>query len=307
MNNQNPFSIYDFLGYLIPGAFTLCISNWLYLVLNTASGYLNSFYEIISFLEAKPIYYYIPITILAYFIGHLSSFVSSITVEKYANWKNGYPSKYILGYKLESIWDLRFSTPSSKVTDILWRVFLVIFLSPIFLMDVLLGDNLNFKNFYVKSLNANSVKALKKKINEFHKSIGVEPDFFESSSNNNDYHRAISHYVYDKFSSHRNRMTNYVALYGFLRNLSFILSTITLIITTNYIIEIFRFIINYDNYNSDSIIIFKDYLFNIVNHHFVMIVILLLLSFLAYMAFMKFFRRYTLEAFMLLLIDKDIK
>ena len=42
--------------------------------------------------------------IISYAIGHLLSFISSVTIEKYGNWKYGYPSKTVIGFEKNSYW-----------------------------------------------------------------------------------------------------------------------------------------------------------------------------------------------------------
>lgn len=93
VNKQNPFSLYDFLGYLIPGA--LLIYAFLIIrFINRASKFdVDLLIENLSRVKLENIF---PFIIAAYALGHILSYASSITIESYANWKYGYPSKYLL-------------------------------------------------------------------------------------------------------------------------------------------------------------------------------------------------------------------
>lgn len=91
---KNPFSLFDFLGYIFPGAFTLLVIFYfvkmepldfvepMYIsdMMVTVKGWLNVSESIVScsvFL------------ILSYILGHLVAYISSITIEKFVIWWYG--------------------------------------------------------------------------------------------------------------------------------------------------------------------------------------------------------------------------
>jgi hypothetical protein len=80
---QNPFSLYDFLGYLIPGStliyLFIIIENW---TNNKVENNLESIFSYVSKYNFQEIFFFI---IIFYAIGHLLSFISSVTIEKYGN------------------------------------------------------------------------------------------------------------------------------------------------------------------------------------------------------------------------------
>ena len=78
--NDKPFSIYDFIGYLIPGIFAsyACIIIYNYLSYGQIS---ISIFQDNKFDEEK-----IFAVILFYIIGHLLNFFSSMSVEKNSLW-----------------------------------------------------------------------------------------------------------------------------------------------------------------------------------------------------------------------------
>jgi hypothetical protein len=103
---QNPFSLYDFLGYLIPGSTLIYLFIYLFIIIenwtnNKVENNLESIFSYVSKYNFQEIFFFI---IISYAIGHLLSFISSVTIEKYGNWKYGYPSKTVIGFEKNSYW-----------------------------------------------------------------------------------------------------------------------------------------------------------------------------------------------------------
>ena len=102
--SKNPFSIYDFMGYLFPGLFLLIILVYVrnenfdisnIFRLKTLMGIVGD--DKSTFDLDKSIL----IIILGYITGHFVSYSSSLTIETFANNIFGYPSDYLLhGNKL---------------------------------------------------------------------------------------------------------------------------------------------------------------------------------------------------------------
>lgn len=274
MIKQNPFSVYDFLGYFIPGALLI----YLYLIIKylrtlqtdfTIDKFLNSNKE----LQIDQLLFFI---ILSYSLGHLVNFCSSQSIEKYSIWRYGYPSKYLLKRDSELYWK------KNTKTGYLSRVALPIMIFPISFYDLVFGEVLNFKKLYTKSLDALLIKKVNfkaKNLNDhLFNNIGDSDE-----TEDHDFFRIISHYTYENSKNHQARLSNYVALYGFLR-------TLTLI----------------------SVVAFWFCLYHILRYNnchitWITLAIVGLLSYLFFMAFMKFYRRYTLEGLMLIAIDEDLE
>lgn len=103
-----------------------------------------------------------------------------------------------------------------------------------------------------------------------------------------DFNRIVHHYAFENSQQHQFRTVNYVALYGFLRNL-----VLTFVLTFwYYFIKSLETIDFESNLNFDIVI---------VN------ILIMCFSFVAFMAYMKFYRRYTLEGLMLIVVDKKVK
>lgn len=223
--------------------------------------------------------------IISYTIGHLLNFISSITIEKYALWTYGYPSKYLLG----------FSSPKYHENFSFSKFFLLIIILPVSISDLIIGELFKFKKFYTKKLDELLIQIIKNKslvlIDKLHKKQLIDKDGNVMKLRDYDFFRIYAHYTYENSKNHQFKMTNYVVLYGFLRTISFIFVLLFWYILTKVII------IKYST-ETDNI----DY----SNYHFFLI-LSIFVSYISFMAFMKFYRRYTLEGLMLVAIDRELE
>jgi len=292
MIKQNPFSLYDFLGYFIPGA----IFFYIILIL-LKSNDINSLNDIILIVSENKEFQFDKVLffiIISYSLGHLISYLSSITIEQFSNWKYDYPSKYLLGLNKEQKY-----IPKDVSWQIkMFRCLLAIIIFPISFLDFILGEWFLFKKFYTKKLDDFLVEVIKEKNLELLDQL-YPPDF--NKIRDYDFHRIISHYVYENSKNHQFKMSNYVALYGFLRALGLICCFLFWLFTFKAFNEIYNYyisIINIDSYKFS----YLDFNWDL----FYIIIISLLVSYIYFMGFMKFYRRYTLEAYMLVAIDREI-
>lgn len=280
MIKQNPFSVYDFLGYLIPGAislYSLLIIDYLKKHNDySTEGFINGIGEF----KFEGIFFFI---ILAYILGHLLSFISSITIEKYANWRYSYPSKYLLKIEEEGYWK-----SAKNWKGYFWRFSLLVILLPCITFDFIFGQLLNFKSFYKKEVDELLRKLIFLKINKLFEKIGfgeIEDyeEFDNGKGNSHDFHRVVTHYAYEHSKHHQAKMSNYVAVYGFLRTLCLIFNFVAFYLILKVSL--------YLKFNSENILA---------------ILVLSSISYISFMAFMKFYRRYTLEGFMIITIEKEL-
>lgn len=273
MIKQNPFSFYDFLGYLIPGLVTFLIFK----NIDCFTNFNSLFYS--SILISNDNFKIESVTLLiifSYILGHIVSFLSSITVERYAIWKYNFPSKYLLKIDYKGYWK-----SYKNYTDIIWRIFLIVILFPIVIFDYIFGSLLNFKNFYQQSLDQPLIDLIIYKSNKLLMKLGFSEikDYQDDGClNSSDFHRVLAHYAYEYSKNHQFKLSNYVALYGFLRTLSYISCTLTVFLVIKTL------------YNDNTIDCFKE------NYKF--IIFMSFLSYVFFMAFMKFYRRYSLECMM---------
>lgn len=300
---QNPFSLYDFLGYLIPGStliyLFIIIENW---TKNKNLNNLESIFSSVSKDDFQEVFFFI---ILSYAIGHLLSFISSITIEKYGNWKYGYPSKTVIGFEKNSFWTEIKPIEELQDNKLLYeiendqkkrklknfgRFILILILLPLFVIEFIFGFLLNFKNFYSKGLDSYLMKVIIKNTILLLNSRGLSnvDNINENDLRTIDFNRIVHHYTFENSKEHQFRMVNYVALYGFLRNLVLI------------------FILSFWYYFKESIKTI-DPKMSFDWNVFGINILLMCLSYIAFMAYMKFYRRYTLEGLMLIVVDQNIK
>lgn len=274
---QNPFSIYDFLGYFIPGATTIYLIQIVNIIKKNNCIDLNVILTSFPTVKIEGILIFL---ILSYVVGHLISYLSSITIEKYAVLKYGYPSKYLLDINIIKYW-----TGITKFHSFFWRLFLIFLLLPIVILDFILGHYFGFKYFYSNKLDPMLVKLIRLKINCLLSKIGMtsKNGFEEGEGNFSDFNRIVLHYTYENSKNHQSKLTNYVAIYGFLR-------TFTLI--TN--ILFWYFTIHTYYFGEFDLISIST------------IVGISIVSYIFFMSFMKFYRRYTLEGLMILAINDEI-
>lgn len=310
---KNPFSLYDFLGYVFPGALSIVII-YFFTKLNSVGSVSSIYADVESFLnniningKLSVLEETVMLTIAAYIMGHFVAYVSSITVEKFAIWTYGYPSEFLLkkipsnnywrvSSNSESIgnqpsdnccsivrWYHIFVPRWYKSVEFTWRAIIALFLFPISLCTVSLGKLLNMKSFFVKQLDDTLKSAILTSQRKLADSLGI------SLNGEEDFHRIVYHYEYEKQSNHVFKLDNYVALYGFLRAITFIANCFTLWLSIRFIFPTIK-------KGGD------------VDWHLVFLFILCVgVTYIFFMSFMKFYRRFTLESFMCLVIDSSFK
>lgn len=263
--NQNPFSLYDFLGYFIPGALLLYILN----CIDWSGGILILINAIKLKLDNEN---YLPFVICAYITGHLLSFLSSITIEKFSIWLYGYPSKYLLDIKIKPYYNSNLSIP-----DILKRTLIGLFVLPIAFYDILLDKFLQLKILHGRSLDKNVINLILDNANKAYGNMLVKKSTLNIDIKNDDFFTVLYHYVLERNKNHSSKIQNYVALYGLLR-------CITLI-----------FVILFW-----TIIVFHSWIPIPNLDYFVLIAFVSFASYLFFLSFKKFYRRYSLETLLAL-------
>ena len=274
---KNPFSFYDFLGYLFPGLVCVIFLK----VVCSIDGDIKidtlSHQGLITSFSWKDTVQY---TILAYVVGHLISYFSSLTVEPYLIWSYGYPSVFLLKENYDkNFFDI--NTKVGKVGAYCWKLLVCILIFPICLASLFFGHLLHFRFYVLKPLDSYLQQNINKKIDSL-----LEKLKLSQRGNGADVHRVLMHYNYEHYANHIRKYDNYIALYGFLRSLCLLCSSIF----------IFLFIIEVKNID-----------FNLpINWNSVFILaILFCVTYLYYLGFIKFYRRYTLENLMSILVDDN--
>jgi hypothetical protein len=270
---QNPFSLYDFLGYFTPGAILLYGLMGAYAHSQPDTQVPNYVANKLSF-EMPEIY--IPFVLLAYTTGHFLSFLSSITVERYSIWAFGYPSKYLLGLSHPGY----YFTNDSRTLRKAMRTIVAILLLPIVMLDWPLGAWAGLRDLYAKRLDPLLVQALRGKINRLMKEHAEVKPAQHGTASEHDFFRYAYHYAVENAHNHLPKMQNYVALYGFLRTLT-LLSVV-----------IFWTLVWYAAHQTFSSV-----------EALSMLAASVVVSYVFFMAFVKFYRRFSLEALMALAVS----
>ncbi|HFI8318117.1 TPA: hypothetical protein ACGSDJ_004526, partial [Escherichia coli] len=219
--NQNPFSFYDFLGYLIPGGFFILLMYFCGLTFDLdividLSELLRGQSQIFGILN------YASIVIISYIAGHFISITSAFFIEKHMNKELGYPSKYLFKKLIDTSESI--CSPScdersaDKKTKIKNRIIKCV------LCPIILWDFITQKLCYSQSLPFHLANTTWLMIKE-----GYEKKFItnrqllqDKNGLDDDLFRLAYHYVYEFSKQHQTKIQNYVALYGFCRNICLI-------------------------------------------------------------------------------------
>lgn len=275
---QNPFSLYDFLGYFTPGAiFLYCILLALgHLETKGFSlSYVNTY---LSFDKAE---IYIPFILAAYLSGHFLSFLSSITVERFSLWAHGYPSKYLVGITHKGY----FSASDHELLRVVIRLFVFVILAPISTLDLILGKVIGMRELYAKRLDPLLIEVLRKRIEALiDKHAGIKNKEKYGPARDTDFFRYAYHYALEHAPSHVTKMQNYVALYGFLR-------TLTLIVLITFWVVAWHVL---DGSFATPAAIWT-------------LCIVGVIAYLFFMGFVKFYRRFSLEALMAMAVTYKLE
>lgn len=268
--NQNPFSIYDFLGYLIPGGLFLYLLYFCGITLD---------WDVIIQLKKTAIAQesslsllgYSSIVILAYIIGHAIAICSAFLVEKYMNDTLQYPSIYLF-------WELN-NDFKDEVKKDYGRTIKYLIIKTI-LLPVFILDRITFYKLYSRELTKELASPLWSMLEKSYKKI-FSVDLSQLKNGyalQGDLFRLAYHYSYEHSSNHQPKIQNYVALYGFCRN-------VCLVFLLFFWVAFVRLVIN--------TLTDEMFGFNILST-----LSMLLMTYVFYCGFVKFYRRFTLEVFM---------
>jgi hypothetical protein len=275
---QNPFSLYDFLGYMIPGAVFLYSALLVIGHLSPTDTALEFVATKLSFEKAEM---YIPFVLLAYIVGHFLSFVSSITIERYSLWAHGYPSKYLLGISSKGYLAVEKNISLRRVM----RVGVFVLLAPISILDWLLGAKAGMRDLYAKPLDNLLIAVLRRRIEcliDNHAQVADRES--HGKAGQIDFFRYVYHYAIENAPNHVPKMQNYVALYGFLRTLTLISLVLFWIVVWHVSQSSISCLVAILSISSASV-----------------------LAFLLFMGFVKFYRRFSLEALMAMAVTYKCK
>lgn len=295
---KNPFSIYDFMGYLFPGVLAM------FIICYVCCGSFNpddifNFEDFISAFKLDVGFSTCMVgriailVVISYILGHLISYLSSLTVELVFRRTFGYPSTYLLKSSRitwKEMCSNYFETISKanskliKVCVMFLKGVLLVIVAPISIMNFTIGHVIGLNLFVTRSLDDNLISIVQKKYNVMLRNLNIE--IVESAKM--DKHRLVMHYAYHNVKTSQHKTENYIALYGFLRCISFIfcLAFDALVI-----------------YGITTIDINAEVSWNLI----IEMGILFCIAYISYLGFTKFYRKYTLENYMALVVDPNLE
>jgi hypothetical protein len=244
MEPKNPhLTAYDFLGYLVPGLATLALIDlWFFSEIDHQTLTYQTISDRYSEIKWEGL---VPAIFLAYFLGHVVSFLSATVLERYAQWRYDTPAKFLI-YETHG-WFFRKSAPESSpypvsvfqlkaepIVNRLGKIVISLFIVSISLPDILLSNILGIDRRYCKRVSHVVKSALKNGMERLRIRLGLSrTEFGETTSWNHGFERLGLHFAIEGAPAHVVTLRNYVVLYGFLRSMTFVLILIfwTLIFT----------------------------------------------------------------------------
>lgn len=285
--SNSPFKLLDFLGFLFPGAIVL-------IALYAFFPNLLEFLKLSTDTDTNAVQYVVYI-IIAYLIGHLVSLLSSITIEKYSIWKYGYPSEFLLtDYTRGDYLTRESEMDNSKIEDEkemgryrsykkIARIIIFIIILPVSIADVVFSK-FGIDYYYTRKLSGFQISMIKGKCALLFRSLGLSYNLDNIFAGDN--HRIVHNYYYENADMHKNRMDNCIAVYDFLRAMSFVACIVFLCLLGRSLTTI-------------------NFHYQIDWKQIIEIVSIGAVAYLFYMGFLKYYRKFTLENFMCLLSDKE--
>lgn len=186
MEVKNPFSLYDFLGYLFPGALALFILYTIYKVSMNPAGHVPYDYidRFVFFLREDEIKIdlskvLIPFIIVSYMFGHLFAYLSSLTIEYFTNRIFDYPSKYLLNMTDNSNpWKRYWKKDSSQYWIkyiLLAIIFLILLPIGLFVFPIKM-----IHDFITRPFDDNLIKNINQKVKDLDQELRIK-DFGDNS------------------------------------------------------------------------------------------------------------------------------
>lgn len=294
--SKNPFSLYDFLGYFVPGAFML-------FALMVASNDNKELVRVIGDIDMDSVSKICDLkmdsisvllfAIVSYIIGHFLSYTSSITIELLSNRLFQYPSKYLLKIKGEECNECK-----EKRHGVFQRLFLgkgfwgglllvisFVVCMPVSLPMLVFAHCECINNYLTRPLDKEWINAIKNKLQLYACMIGECTSFDCPQC---DSHLMIMHYVNINVPNATRKVDNYVALYGFLRSMSMALSILFIMVSFSSL-----------NAVKTGAAIDRNIICTLC--------VLALAPIVAYLAYLKFYRRHTLENLMAFLVAPGLE
>lgn len=261
---SSPFSIYDLIGYFIPGASLLLVGAAI--LKANHHPWLQDRIDKVDSLEK-----YLPFFLAAYVAGQVNALLSSLTIERYAIYSHGYPSKTLLNMRHDGYWKSAGGTLGA---------ILALALLPVSLLDYLFGRLCGLSKFSGRPLDKLLDAVLRRRVYRLLRTFNYGNKITShGTARSTDFFRLVYHFAVENAPTHFPKMQNYVALFGFFRAFSLIALFV-------FWSQIFYSLASIDLYSSFDTAAVG------------MILATGFLSYVFFVGFLKFYRRFSLEAIM---------
>lgn len=263
---QSPFSLYDFLGYLFPGAIAIFAFEYIFNYLGMDTGLT----ELTSLTRASAL---LPFILSSYIAGHLLSLVSSFTVERLYIWMFDYPSKSLLNYERRSAFEDGFSFLNCV------KFVCLLLLAPVATGVLVMCFFSAGRPGLAQSMDDLLTRIMRSKITRLLIDKGqVDNPNRYAGPLNSDFFRFVYHHALENSPVHVGKMQNYVALFGFHRAMSFLCCLL-------FWVGVVSFFAMQEERSLRVVLVFSA------------------LSLLFFFGFAKFYRRFSLEALMAMAVS----
>ena len=210
---------YDVLGYFVPGSILLFFAHCLFVYHWEETHSYVKFLKSISDFKVAALF---PFFILAYLLGHILSFFSYVTFQRYAIWCYGVPSQLLLGYPSPGYFNPK--TTSPWLSNI-FRFLVAIVIAPVSLLEWTFGSLLKMRGNYINSLGTMIKNIVTAKLLDIlnQESRNGEKRTKLPDPRDDDFLPLALHHALEKAPNHVYSLRNYVVLYGFLRTSGFVM------------------------------------------------------------------------------------
>jgi len=216
------FTAYDFLGYLFPGMACLFLIDFGIAAHHPGFQFTEDFFlNRYGKLDWSTL---VPLMVFGYFTGHMVSFFSSLTIEKYAIWAYGHPKNCLFSLSSKKYFNVTGRT--DFIALLFFRLPVFVFMLPVAIFDIIFVDILKLRKNLTIPFDDLVGKALRDSVDIILKRMGIKNPAQHGKAKDNHFDKLVLHYCLEAAPNHVYSLRNYVVLYGFLRSSAFLVMLI---------------------------------------------------------------------------------
>lgn len=215
------FSAYDVLGYMVPGLALLALVDCS--VAFHGGGMQLTYEAITTRYTSIPWKGAVALLLVSYYVGHLISFASSMTIERHARWCYGHPMRFLLDGEINYPGYFAAGGKTKNWSRLL-RGLTGLALLPIAAFEFILLRTGIIKN-YIRSMGPEFNEAVGKALQALCAKAKMKRN--PSREYPAEVELLAIHYTLESAPAHIHTLRNYVVLYGFLRSMTLVLVVFT--------------------------------------------------------------------------------